>query len=328
MNTVRVIATVLIVALMSVAGRTAAHAGAQYITIDEPNAWCASDGSTPGNGTAIYGIGLHGELVGYYTDASGTAHGFLMQGHSFTTIDPPGSQFPLPTGITGNGEVVGAFLDSGGTPHGFTYEGGAYTTFDVPEPPGVTYGGTVPFGVDPQGDVVGQYLDNVGSGEHAFVRRANGSYLTFDYPNELNPLQTVATGISQLGQIAGFYYPPYDPTNPNLAHSFVRQPNGSFTTFDVPGAAAGTYANAISLQGTVTGGWIQSSSQFLVHGFLRTPDGRITTFDDPSSTFDSDPAAAGVDQGTSPHGISPQGVIVGKYSDAHACFHGFVRLPG
>ena len=91
----------------------------------------------------------------------------------------------------------------------------------------------------------------------------------------------------------------------------MRAPDGTITTFDVPGAVNGTEPVGINPMGTITGRSVDAN--FLTHGFVRAPDGTITTFDFPGAVF------------TGPNDINPNGTITGFYSGAGA--HGFVRIP-
>jgi hypothetical protein len=94
-------------------------------------------------------------------------------------------------------------------------------------------------------------------------------------------------------------------------HGFLRTPDGTITTFDVPGAA-GTRGNSINPAGEITGTYFDES--FVTHGFLRARDGTFTTFDPPGSLT------------TTPSGINPAGAITGYYQDSTRFnFHGFVR---
>ena len=59
-----------------------------------------------------------GNIVGIYTDASGTGHGFLFNG-AYTSFDYPGAAFTEATGINPGGVIVGLYTDSAGATHGF-----------------------------------------------------------------------------------------------------------------------------------------------------------------------------------------------------------------
>jgi len=68
-------------------------------------------------------------------------------------------------------------------------------------------------------------------------------------------------------------------------HGFLRDQNGSFTTFDAPGAGTGadqgTFSFAISPGGEITGFYFDGTNAS--HGFLRDNMGVITTYDVPGS---------------------------------------------
>jgi hypothetical protein len=75
-----------------------------------------------------------GQIVGPYYDGS-TYHGFLDNGGTYTTIDPPGSTGSTAYVINTSGQIAGYYVDGSGFTHGFLDNGGTYTTID---PPGST----------------------------------------------------------------------------------------------------------------------------------------------------------------------------------------------
>jgi uncharacterized protein (TIGR03437 family) len=80
----------------------------------------------------------------------------------------------------------------------------------------------------------------------------------------------VAAGINNSGQIAGTYYP---SAASNVSHGFLRNPDGSIISFDVPGCA-NTRVGGINNLGAVVG-WCDTQA------FLRTAAGVFTTLDLP-----------------------------------------------
>ena len=96
-------------------------------------------------------------------------------------------------------------------------------------------------------------------------------------------------------------------------HGFLRAPDGTFTTFDAPGAGTlifeGTIASRINPAGAIAGYY--SDATFVAHGFLRAKDGTFTTFDAPA-------AGTGFAQGTyvTMRGLNPAGAVAGTYVDA------------
>jgi hypothetical protein len=100
---------------------------------------------------------------------------------------------------------------------------------------------------------------------------------------------------------------------------------GPFITFDIPGAANGTFPTSINQAGAITGYY--NDANFVGHGFLRIPgrydkknDARDGTF----VTFD----ISGAVNGTYPASINPSGAITGSYVDANFVGHGFLRTTG
>jgi hypothetical protein len=113
--------------------------------------------------------------------------------------------------------------------------------------------------------------------------------------------------------VTGYYFTPDD-----LIHGFVRDPNGTVTTFDVPGvcqSSNGTFATGINPAGVVVGSYLGSDCGNY-HGFLRSPDGTFTTFDVPGA------------DNTEPSVINPGGAIAGGYFVAgNPEFFNFLRTP-
>ena len=129
------------------------------------------------------------------------------------------------------------------------------------------------------------------------------------------PLFLPAYCLNPAGAIAGASLDSSD-----VYHGFLRAPDGTITTFDVPGAGTGPFQGTLPLginqAGTIEGDYIDSSD--VNHGFVRASDGTITTFDVPG-------AGTGPFQGTSPQGINAAGAVTGEYVDASDVNHGFVR---
>lgn len=101
------------------------------------------------------------------------------------------------------------------------------------------------------------------------------------------------TAINDSGQLVGSYL---DKNNRN--HGFLRQPDGTLTTFLVPGEPE-TIPRGISADGVIIGVYYNAQEQ--PGGFVRATDGSITTFTVPNS-FASFPA-----------GMNSAGWIAGSY---------------
>jgi uncharacterized membrane protein len=80
-----------------------------YTTLDDPLATGT---------TAALGINGAGQIVGIYTNASGT-HGFLESGGTYTTLDDPSATAgTYASGINGTGQIAGYYFNGTGE-HGF-----------------------------------------------------------------------------------------------------------------------------------------------------------------------------------------------------------------
>jgi probable HAF family extracellular repeat protein len=115
--------------------------------------------------TVTTGINNRGQIVGFFSDATGT-HGFLTNGATFTTIDVPDSQSTQAFGINNRGQIVGYFSDATGRVHGFVTDGATFTTLDVPSATRFTHA----YGINAVGQIVGFFGDDIGVlGVHGFV---------------------------------------------------------------------------------------------------------------------------------------------------------------
>jgi len=227
------------------------------------------------------------------------------QGTSATVINPAGV-------------IAGHFRDANGARHGFLRApDGTFTLFDAPGAGTEFFQGTRAYSINPAGAVAGWYTD-ASNVAHGYLRAPDGNITTFDAPGAGGAGTgrlpgTSAYNINPAGVIAGIY------TDVNYVfHSFVRTPDGTITTFDVPGASTssglGTFAaefDGINPAGAITGNYTDASG--VSHGYVRAPDGAITVFDVP---------------GAGTGGINPAGSIVGGYMDASGVNHGFVRAAG
>src|SRR5439155_16991701 len=99
-------------------------------------------------------------------------------------------------------------------------------------------------------------------------------------------------------------------------HGFIRNVDGTFISFDVPGAmpdSMGGVAN-INNAGQLVGSYYDRTrvqyDRYVVHGFIRDAGGRFTTFDAPGPTY--------------PSGINDAGMVAGSYWDG-INYHCFIR---
>lgn len=247
--------------------------------------------------TWIYGINQSGEIVGTYTDGSGT-HGFTYRGGWFSNIAHPSApNATVARAIDDAGEVVGSF--NNGNNQGFLLSGGVFTTIT---PPGV-FNADVLFGIT-NNSVYGQMI--VGSaGLSSFLDNLG----TFSTINDPASTFTFANGINAAGKIVG------EVDDVNGEHGFVDF-QGTFTTFDVPNSI-GTTAYGMNTLGTIVGGFRDNNGGH-PHGFVDFPGvtPQFTTIDYPG-------IAAGAE--TTVYGTNGFGVLVGAYrQQVLGPYHGFV----
>ncbi len=186
---------------------------------------------------------------------------------------------------------------------------GTFTTFDVPGAGTGSGQGTSPVAINAAGLVTGSYSDTSGVG-HGFLRRPNGSIVTFDPPGSTG---TAPTAINAEGVIAGNY------SDTAGQHSFLRAKDGSFVIFNAPGSTS-TVVEAINREGVIAGFFLGANN--VVHGVFGSPGGALTKFSVPGAAqfFPGD--------GTAPADINSGGAIVGSYIDnAKLQSHGFLRTP-
>jgi uncharacterized membrane protein len=88
-------------------------------------------------------INNKGQVVGSYVDAGaepnpdgtipqGVIHGFVWHKGRYTTFDPAGSVYTVPTGCNDRGQITGGYQDARGKEHGFLLTRGRTTTLDAP----------------------------------------------------------------------------------------------------------------------------------------------------------------------------------------------------
>jgi hypothetical protein len=230
------------------------------------------------NGTYPTSINPKGTITGYYQDSNFVGHGFLRdRDGTITTFDPPGSTFTNPTSINPKGVVSGCYDDSNFVGHGFLRDrDGTINSFDVP---GGTNVGCFAFfapgpssAMNPAGAITGTYFQPIpgnplGGNYRGFLRNSDGTFATFDaatYPPCC--IWTFGLAINPAGAIAG-----YQNDGHNLNHGFVRDPDGTITALDVPGAgtgdAQGTVADGINPGGQITGYY--TDTRGVTHGWIK-----------------------------------------------------------
>lgn len=284
------------------------------------------------NGTAPCCINDLGAITGVYYDKTGFSHGFVRSPEGkFTSFDVPGvgGFGSTPQAINLEGAIVGVYTDSNFSFHAFLRSpDGKFKTWIGPD--ACTGNGNEGcFGsgasnINLFGIVVGGYEDDSGNFvHHSFVRSPDGKLKPFNVPAagtgsyQGTGCPGCALGFNLWGAVAGTYI-----DSNSVQHGFLRSPDGTFKTFDAPGAGTGSFQGTgcpsdcpTSLNDfeAVMGTYIDTNG--VLHGYLRSPDGNITTVDPAGSVF------------TWSTSINDFGAITGYYADVNDVYHGFVAVP-
>jgi uncharacterized membrane protein len=125
--------------------------------------------------------------------------------------------------------------------------------------------------------------------------------------------------INASGAVAGTFI-----DTSGVYHGFLREPSGSITILDAPGAGTvadqGTDLLDMNASGTIVGGISIGDVNGVAgttHSLVLAADGTYTIFDPPQSGAHSSLAEA----------INDSGEVVGIYRDASLVRHGYLRQP-
>lgn len=296
------------------------HFGRHLVEFNAPGA--ATESTTacaPFCGTFAYANNDLGLVVGYYTDANVVPHGFLrFPDGRIIPFDAPGAglghglnQGTAAYSVNDFGVIAGQFQDPNYLYHGFVRRpDGSFTTFDANGAGTGVNQGTLAFDINLEGATAGIYIDGSGI-YHGFVRSPRGESTTsIDPPNSVFTYVCEETCLNVRGAITGFY------VDSNGQHGFLREPDGTITPIDAPGAVEGTTAASLNAEGTITGYLLDSNGTG--HGFVRYCSGSFITFEDPE-------AGSVAGQGTYPFSINLVGAVTGQYTDASNVNYGFER---
>ncbi len=92
-------------------------------------------------------------------------HGFVTDGKTVTSFDPPGSTRTEPAASNASGTIAGTYTDAAGALHGFLYNAGSFTLIDYP---GALQ--TVLTGISATGSLIGAYTTIAGDNpDHPFM---------------------------------------------------------------------------------------------------------------------------------------------------------------
>jgi len=133
------------------------------------------------------------------------------------------------------------------------------------------------------------------------------AFVFFDFPDATN---TWPTSINDNGEIVGIY------RASTGRRGFLRHRDGTFTSFEYPGAPSTTNATGLNNKGEIVGFYYDATKGRYgspAHGFLRQRDGTFSSFDYPGTSQ------------TIAHAINDKGEVVGAYIDDNGKWQGFLR---
>jgi uncharacterized membrane protein len=183
--------------------------------------------------------------------------------------------------------------------------------FTIIDPPGSNGAFTNPLDINNRGEIVGLYNSAPDGHRHGFLRSADGSYTTIDFPGST---ATNADAINPRGDIVGH------TLVSGKRHGYLRKKTGEFTQIDFPGAAA-TLATGINPRGDIVGIYCQltpcsgAPGNRTTLGFLLRK-GVFTTIHVPGALE------------TRPFKINRRGKILGSYVGTEGRQHLFLLSKG
>ena len=220
--------------------------GTSYTMIDYPGAFA----------TYLMGINNLEESVGFYYDAAGGTHPFLLNPDgSFEDLSLPIQySFVNPYKINDTLQIVGTFADTNGNVHGFNLQGDTFQQLDYRD-----YSTTTAMGINNTGQIVGDTWAS-GSGPFYSYVYSNGAFKLVHVPGAI---ATETIGINNKGEVCG------DFARNNDRHGFVYS-RGKMVAFNIFGSHS-TQAFSLNDSHQVVGTYMDNSDVF--HGFLAQPAG-------------------------------------------------------
>ena len=223
--------------------------------------------------------------------------GFTLIDGIFTTYDFPGSVNTFFYALDNTGKAAGHYKDIDGLYHGVILEGGKLRQYDFP---GAAE--THIYGIsDETGALSGNIVDAAGI-THAF-----SGELTITFPGAVN---TYGDFVNAAGAVVGSYI-----DADGMFHGFIRNPDGSFTTIDLPEMPnlRFLFVNTITDFGVV--GFRARAANDILRSYILMPDGTLYEVRVPGSVI------------TVVRNVNQDGSIVGYYDLADGRRHGFLGRP-
>jgi hypothetical protein len=230
-------------------------------TNDVPAIWHypLSDPKGDGYYTGANSIDSGRIVVGAYETASSVNGisdvGMFLNGGTYFDFTVNGCRSTVVNGINDRGETAGScFLPTSDDVIGwFSTRLTGVVTFRCPGS-----SETYAYAINNARSIVGLCVTS--SGEHGYLRDAQGNFVAIDFPNAY---ATFANGISDTGVISGTFQ------DSSMTHHGFIFSSGIFVQVDVPGASS-TYVNQINKHGHFVGSYDDPKTGH-GYGFLAKP---------------------------------------------------------
>jgi CHRD domain len=152
----------------------------------------------------LLGVNDSGVAVGFWTDAAGANHGYLVNINTgaFSSVTDPNAPSASLTAaaINSGGGIAGFFTNQAGNTDGFLMEGQTFIDLSVP---GAS--STMALGVNDDDEVAGTYTTGSGgsAAAHGFTWTLRGGFQRIDDPHGMGT--TTVNGVNDAGDLVGFY---------------------------------------------------------------------------------------------------------------------------
>ena len=223
--------------------------------------------------------------------------GFTLIDGVFTTYDFPGSVNTYFYALDNTGKAAGHYKGTDNLYHGVILEDGELKQYDFP---GAAE--TLIFGLsDETGALSGNIVDEAG------VTRAFSGNLVITFPGAV---ATYGDFVNAAGAVVGSYKDADD-----MFHGFIRNPDGSFITIDIPGMPNLDYlfVNTITDVGVI--GFRAKAANDILRSYILLPDGILYEVRFPDSVS------------TVVRNVNQDGSIIGYYDATDGRRVGFVGRP-
>ncbi|MDE0684687.1 MAG: T9SS type A sorting domain-containing protein, partial [Candidatus Poribacteria bacterium] len=211
--------------------------------------------------------------------------------------DFPGSQNTYFYALGNNGNAAGHYKDMNGLYHGVILQDGELRQYDFPGAAETHIYGMS----DETGALSGNIVDAAG------VTHAFSGELTITFPGAVN---TYGDFVNAAGAVVGSYI-----DADGMFHGFIRYPDGSFTTIDLPTMPdlEFLFVNTITDVGVI--GFRAKAANDILRSYILLPSGILYEVRLPGSVI------------TVVRNVNQDGSIIGYYDLADGRRHGFVGRP-